>query len=113
VVRLALLEQPGLDQRRLLEPVEQREVRRARLRPRRCAVLPDEVGEGLPRPRRAVALLVAARERERLERLGPGVRAIVGIVGRFARQRASERDGARDSRQPLVRERGEWRLSAG
>ena len=26
---------------------------------------------------------------------------------------ASERDGARDSRQPLVRERGGWRLSAG
>ncbi len=58
--------------------------------------------------------LVAPRIDEGGPQYGIAIRSISVSGDRaVARITASERDGARDSRQPLVREAGGWRLSAG
>ena len=58
--------------------------------------------------------LVAPRIEEGGPQYGIAIRSITATGDRaVAEITASERDGARDSRQPLVREGGEWRLSAG
>jgi hypothetical protein len=58
--------------------------------------------------------LIAPRIEEGGPEYGIAVRSISVEGDRAVAQiTASERDGARDSRQPLVREGGRWRLSAG
>jgi hypothetical protein len=58
--------------------------------------------------------LIAPRIEEGGSQSGIAIRSISVSGDRaVAEITASERDGARDSRQPLVREGGEWRLSAG
>jgi hypothetical protein len=58
--------------------------------------------------------LVAPRIEEGGPEYGIAIRSISVSGDRaVAEITASERDGTRDSRQPLVREGGEWRLSAG
>lgn len=58
--------------------------------------------------------LVEPRIAEGGPQYGLVIRSIAVSGGRaVAEITASERDGPRDSRQPLVREGGDWRLSAG
>ena len=58
--------------------------------------------------------LVAPRIAEGGPQYGIAIRSISVSGDRaVARITASERDGPRDSRQPLVREDGDWRLSVG
>ena len=58
--------------------------------------------------------LVAPRIEEGGPEYGIAIRSIsVGGRRAVAEITASERDGTRDSRQPLVREDGKWRLSVG